>query len=61
MGRQSVEAVVDELVDADLVEERQTRFDEPQHVVPGLIRLVGLSGALNSPWWSSDKQETDAR
>ncbi|HEV8556606.1 MAG TPA: BTAD domain-containing putative transcriptional regulator [Actinophytocola sp.] len=58
MGRQSVEAVVDELVDADLVEERQTRFDEPQHVVPGLIRLVGLSGTLSSPWWSTDKQGT---
>lgn len=55
MGRQTVEAVLDELVDADLVEERETRFDEPQHLVPGLMRLVGLSGALNSPWFMGGK------
>jgi DNA-binding SARP family transcriptional activator len=52
MGRQTVETVLDELVDADLVEERENRFDESQHLVPGLIRLVGLSGVLNSSWWS---------
>ena len=58
MGRQSVQAVVDELVDADLVEERQNRFDEPRHAVPGLVRLVGLAGVLNSPWWTNDKQSS---
>jgi hypothetical protein len=52
MGRQLVEAVVDELVDADLVEERQNRFDEPVLVVPALVRLVGLTGALRGPWWT---------
>lgn len=52
MSRQTVEAVLDELVDADLVEERETPFDEPQHLVPGLIRLVGLTGVLNSSFWS---------
>lgn len=56
MGRQSVEAVIDELVDADLVEERQTRFDEPQHLVPGLVRLIGLSGMLNGSWWMGGSQ-----
>jgi DNA-binding SARP family transcriptional activator/DNA-binding transcriptional ArsR family regulator len=59
MGRQTVEAVLDELVDADLVEERQTRFDEPQHVVPGLVRLVGLSGVLNSARWMTGRQDGD--
>jgi DNA-binding SARP family transcriptional activator len=57
MSRHTVEAVLDELVDADLVEERQARFDEPQHVIPGLIRLVGLSGVLNSSWWSPRSRE----
>jgi DNA-binding SARP family transcriptional activator/DNA-binding transcriptional ArsR family regulator len=59
MGRQTVEAVLDELVDADLVEERQTRFDEPQHVVPNLVRLVGLSGVLNNSWWTGVRQSDD--
>ncbi len=57
MGRQTVEAVLDELVDADLVEERETPFDEPQHLVPGLIRLVGLSGVLSSSWWSPNNRD----
>jgi DNA-binding SARP family transcriptional activator len=54
MGRQMVETVVDELVDADLVEERQNRFDEPRLVVPALVRLVGLTGALRGPWWTGE-------
>jgi hypothetical protein len=52
MSRHAVETVLDELVDSDLVEERQTRHAEPQHRVPTLIRLVGLSGVLNSTWWA---------
>jgi DNA-binding SARP family transcriptional activator len=56
MGRHTVESVLDELVDADLVEERQTPHGEPQHVVPGLIRLVGLSGVLGSSWWNRNER-----
>ena len=59
MGRQTVESVLDELVDADLVEERQTRFGEAQHLVPDLIRLVGRSGVLNTSWWTGGKQDDD--
>jgi DNA-binding SARP family transcriptional activator/DNA-binding transcriptional ArsR family regulator len=53
MDRQSVETVLDELVDADLVEERQNSYEEPRHRIPTLIRLVGLTGAL-TPWWTRD-------
>jgi DNA-binding SARP family transcriptional activator/DNA-binding MarR family transcriptional regulator len=56
MGKQTVEAVLDELVDADLVEERETVLDEPQHLVPGLIRLVGLSGVLSTSWWAPNNR-----
>jgi DNA-binding SARP family transcriptional activator len=56
MGRHTVESVLDELVDADLVEERQTPHGDPQHVVPGLIRLVGLSGVLGSSWWNRNER-----
>jgi DNA-binding SARP family transcriptional activator/DNA-binding transcriptional ArsR family regulator len=54
MNRQTVETILDELVDADLVEERQTPHDEPQHLIPTLIRLVGLAGSL-APWWTKDR------
>jgi DNA-binding SARP family transcriptional activator len=56
MGRHTVETVLDELVDADLVEEHQTPHGEPRHVVPGLIRLVGLSGVLGSSWWNRNER-----
>ncbi|GAB3433778.1 AfsR/SARP family transcriptional regulator [Actinophytocola sediminis] len=47
----AVHAVLDELVDADLVEELESDEPEPRHQVPALIRLVGLSGMLGSSWW----------
>lgn len=53
MSRHTVESVLDELVDADLVEEREAAHDEPQHQVPALIRLVGLSGVVSSSWWTT--------
>ncbi|MPZ81085.1 MAG: MarR family transcriptional regulator [Actinophytocola sp.] len=50
MSPSAVQTVLDELVDADLVEEL-LEGDEPRHHVPALIRLVGLSGMLGSSWW----------
>lgn len=46
-----VHDTLDELVDADLVEELDTRDDDPRHQVPELVRLVGLSGLVGSTWW----------
>jgi DNA-binding SARP family transcriptional activator len=51
MSESVVHATVDELVDADLVEELDTHEPEPRHQVPSLVRLVGLSGLLGSTWW----------
>jgi DNA-binding SARP family transcriptional activator len=51
MGEAVVHSTVDELVDADLVEELETDEPEPRHQVPPLVRLVGLSGLLGSTWW----------
>lgn len=51
MSAAAVHAVLDELVDADLVEEVDSGEEEPRHHVPALIRLVGLSGMLGSSWW----------
>lgn len=48
-----VHDTLDELVDADLVEELDTREDEPRHQVPELVRLVGRSGLVGSTWWRS--------
>jgi DNA-binding SARP family transcriptional activator len=46
-----VHDTLDELVDADLVEELDTREEDPRHQVPELVRLVGLSGLVGSTWW----------
>jgi DNA-binding SARP family transcriptional activator len=46
-----VHDTLDELVDADLVEELDTREEDPRHQVPELVRLVGLSGQVGSTWW----------
>lgn len=49
-----VHDTLDELVDADLVEElaiRDSTEDDPRHQVPELVRLVGLSGLVGSTWW----------
>lgn len=48
-----VHDTLDELVDADLVEELETREEDPRHQVPELVRLVGLSGLVGSTWWRS--------
>jgi hypothetical protein len=47
----AVNGTLDELVDADLVEELDPEDPEPRHQVPTLVRLVGLSGLLGSTWW----------
>lgn len=49
LGGPAVLGVLDELVDADLVEEGDG--EEPRYSVPALVRLVGLSGMLGSSWW----------
>ena len=46
-----VHDTLDELVDADLVEELDAREEDPCHQVPELVRLVGLSGLVGSTWW----------
>jgi DNA-binding SARP family transcriptional activator len=46
-----VHAALDELLDADLVEEHPGDDGEPRHQVPSLVRLVGLSGLTGSTWW----------
>ena len=52
MNLPSVHKTLDELVDADLVEELPANDDgEPRHQVPSLVRLVGLSGLVGSTWW----------
>jgi DNA-binding SARP family transcriptional activator/predicted transcriptional regulator len=48
-----VHDTLDELVDADLVEELEAREEDPLHQVPELVRLVGLSGLVGSGWWRS--------
>jgi predicted transcriptional regulator len=48
-----VHDTLDELVDADLVEELDTRDEDPRHQVPELVRLVGLSGQVGGTWWRS--------
>jgi DNA-binding SARP family transcriptional activator len=58
MSTSAVHTVLDELVDADLVEELEGDEPEPRHHVPALVRLVGLSGMLGSSWW---KQTTGDR
>jgi DNA-binding SARP family transcriptional activator/DNA-binding MarR family transcriptional regulator len=52
MSPPAVETVVDELVDADLVEERAGQQAEPQLRVPALIRLVGMVGVPTGSWWT---------
>jgi DNA-binding SARP family transcriptional activator len=61
MGRQTVDTVLDELVDADLIEERHGQFDEPKHLVPGLVRLIAVAGMLNGPWWTADNKGNEAQ
>jgi hypothetical protein len=51
MGVDAVTDTLDELVDADLVEQLESEEPEPRHQVPSLVRLVGLSGLLGSTWW----------
>lgn len=51
MGVGAVTDTLDELVDADLVEQLESEEPEPLHQVPSLVRLVGLSGLLGSTWW----------
>lgn len=46
-----VHTALDELLDADLVEEHPGDDGEPRHQVPSLVRLVGLSGLTGSTWW----------
>jgi len=60
MGVAAVETVLDELVDADLVEEMAVGADEPRHHVPALIRLVALSGVLGTAWWRNTGQPTSS-
>ncbi|MCT2585786.1 AfsR/SARP family transcriptional regulator [Actinophytocola gossypii] len=61
MAPAAVHTVLDELVDADLVEELAGEPDgadqEPRHHVPALVRLVGLSGTLGSSWWKRTRGE----
>jgi DNA-binding SARP family transcriptional activator len=61
MSVSAVETVLDELVDADLVEEvggAAADGDEPRHHVPALIRLVALSGVLGTTWWRNTGQRS---
>lgn len=51
MSEAVVHAALDELLDADLVEEHPGDDGEPRHQVPSLVRLVGLSGLTGSTWW----------
>jgi DNA-binding SARP family transcriptional activator len=51
MSQAAAQHVLDELIDADLVEELDVNSPEPRHEVPALIRLVALSGVLGSSWW----------
>jgi DNA-binding SARP family transcriptional activator/DNA-binding MarR family transcriptional regulator len=51
MSPSSLHTTLDELVDADLVEELPGDDGEPRHQVPSLVRLVGLSGLVGSTWW----------
>jgi DNA-binding SARP family transcriptional activator/DNA-binding MarR family transcriptional regulator len=51
MSLASAHTTLDELVDADLVEELPGDDGEPRHQVPSLVRLVGLSGLVGSAWW----------
>ncbi|MGH3758603.1 BTAD domain-containing putative transcriptional regulator [Actinophytocola sp.] len=45
------QGVLDELIDADLVEELDADSAEPSHAVPALMRLVALSAVPGSSWW----------
>ena len=58
MSVPAVETVLDELVDADLVEETDGGADEPRHHVPPLIRLVALSGTIATTWWRNTMQRS---
>lgn len=51
MSAAVVHTALDELLDADLVEEHPGDDGEPRHQVPSLVRLVGLSGLTGSTWW----------
>jgi DNA-binding SARP family transcriptional activator len=51
MSPASLHSTLDELVDADLVEELPGDDGEPLHQVSSLVRLVGLSGLVGSTWW----------
>jgi DNA-binding SARP family transcriptional activator len=51
MSPAAAQAVLDELIDADLVEELDANDPPQRHQVPALIRLVALSGVLGSTWW----------
>jgi DNA-binding SARP family transcriptional activator len=51
MSPVAAQAVLDELIDADLVEELDANDPPQRHRVPDLIRLVALSGVLGSSWW----------
>ncbi|HEY7597540.1 MAG TPA: BTAD domain-containing putative transcriptional regulator [Actinophytocola sp.] len=51
MSAAAAQAVLDELIDADLVEELDANSAAPRHAVPTLVRLVALSGVLGTSWW----------
>jgi DNA-binding SARP family transcriptional activator/DNA-binding MarR family transcriptional regulator len=51
MSSSALHTTLDELVDADLVEELPGDDGEPRHQVPSLVRLIGLSGLVGSTWW----------
>ncbi len=53
MSAAAAQTVLDELIDADLVEELDANSPQPRHAVPALIRLVALSGVLSGSWWGS--------
>ncbi|GAB1508156.1 AfsR/SARP family transcriptional regulator [Actinophytocola sp. KF-1] len=51
MNLSTVHATLDELVDADLVEELPDDDGEPRHQVPSLVQLISRSGLVGSTWW----------
>lgn len=58
MSVSAVETVLDELVDADLVEETDDGVGEPRHHVPALLRHVALAGAIATAWWRNTAQRS---
>ncbi len=58
MSVPAVETVLDELVDADLVEETGDGVGEPRHHVPALLRQVALAGAIATTWWRNTAQRS---